>query len=88
MRFTVKRGCCPPTRSAGQGIHHINFGLRLKEQMDKLGLECIVRHRDQGADAEKEIIEFFGKHLSAAGSAVPTASATLMRANRSKHKQT
>lgn len=34
--------------------------------MDKLGIECIVRHRDEGADAENEIIEFFGKHLGAA----------------------
>jgi acetyl esterase/lipase len=55
----------PADAKAGQGIHHINFGLRLKEQMDKLGIECIVRHRDEGADPEKEIIEFFGKHLGA-----------------------
>jgi acetyl esterase/lipase len=56
----------PADAKPGQGIHHINFGLRLKEQMDKLGIQCIVRHRDEGADAEKEIIEFFGKHLGAA----------------------
>jgi acetyl esterase/lipase len=57
----------PPDAKPGQGIHHINFGLRLKEQMEKLGIECIVRHRDEGADPENEIIEFFAKHFRAVG---------------------
>lgn len=55
----------PPDAKPGQGIHHINFGLRLKEQMDKLGIECTVRHRDERTNAETEMIEFFAKHLRA-----------------------
>ena len=55
----------PPNAKAGVGIHHINFGLRLKEKMDALGIECVVRHRDEGADADKEMVEFFGRHLRA-----------------------
>ncbi|NUM55929.1 MAG: alpha/beta hydrolase [Candidatus Hydrogenedentes bacterium] len=30
----------------GWGIHHIKFGYALKEQMDSLGIECVVRHAD------------------------------------------
>jgi acetyl esterase len=53
----------PPDAKPGQGIHHINFGLRLKEKMDKLGIECTVRHRDEGAKADEEMVKFFVKHL-------------------------
>ncbi len=57
----------PPNAKAGQGIHHINFGLRLKEQMEAFGLECIVRHRDEGAVADQEMAEFFVRHLTKGG---------------------
>ncbi|MDQ3622331.1 MAG: alpha/beta hydrolase [Verrucomicrobiota bacterium] len=69
--YTEPRGPLPAGARPGQGIHHINFGLRLKEQMDKLGIECIVRHRDEGAKSEEEMVEFMAKHLL--GSAGKTA---------------
>jgi len=53
----------PPDARPGQGIHHINFGLELKKRMDALGLACAVRHRDEGARAEPEMISFFRRHL-------------------------
>jgi acetyl esterase len=53
----------PKDARPGDGIHHINFGLKLKEQMDKLGIECTVRHQDEGANPLKETVEFFVKHL-------------------------
>jgi acetyl esterase/lipase len=53
----------PADAQPGQGIHHINFGLKLKEKMDKLGIECTVRHQDEGANPLKETVEFFVKHL-------------------------
>lgn len=53
----------PKDAQPGQGIHHINFGLKLKEKMDKFGIECTVRHRDEGANPAAEAIEFFVKHL-------------------------
>ncbi|MBI3468164.1 MAG: alpha/beta hydrolase [Planctomycetes bacterium] len=28
-------------------VHHPRFGIALKEQMDKLGIECVVQYRDQ-----------------------------------------
>jgi acetyl esterase/lipase len=57
----------PADAKDGQGIHHINFGLRLKERMDALGIECIVRHRDEGAASDREMVEFFVRHLRPAG---------------------
>src|SRR6185503_4920350 len=53
----------PPNPKDGQGIHHINLGLRLKEKMEALGLECIVRHRDEGAKIDEEEAAFLVKHL-------------------------
>ena len=53
----------PADAKPGQGIHHVNFGLRLKEKMDGLGIECTVRHSDEGANPNKEMVEFFAKHL-------------------------
>jgi acetyl esterase len=53
----------PAKPKDGQGIHHINFGLRLKEKMDALGIECVVRHRDEGAQPDREMVEFFERHL-------------------------
>lgn len=53
----------PQDAKPGQGIHHINFGLRLKEKMDALKIECTVRHRDEGANPDKEMVEFFARHL-------------------------
>jgi acetyl esterase len=82
--FYSEERVLPTDAKRGQGIHHINFGLRLKEQMDKLGLECIVRHRDEGADAENEIIEFFRKHLSAAGASEPAKASPAFNTGKSK----
>jgi acetyl esterase/lipase len=53
----------PENARPGQGIHHINFGLKLKEKMDALKIECTVRHRDEGANSTQETIDFFAKHL-------------------------
>ena len=61
--YTEPRGPLPANARPGTGIHHINFGLKLKEQMDKLGLECTIRHPDEGARPGPETIEFFARHL-------------------------
>lgn len=53
----------PPDQRPDRGIHHINFALRLKERMDKLGIECIVRRSDEVKDSDREASEFFAKHL-------------------------
>ncbi len=61
--FYAEPRIIPPNARPGTGIHHINFGLRLKERMDALGIECVIRHRDQGAERDLEMVEFFSRHL-------------------------
>ncbi len=61
--YNEPRGPLPPDAKPGQGIHHIAFGEKLKEKMDRLGIECIVRHRDEGANPNREMVEFFTRHL-------------------------
>jgi len=56
----------PDNPQPGQGMHSINFGTHLKEKMDPLGIECIVRHEDEGVDLPKETIGFLKKHLGLA----------------------
>lgn len=53
----------PPDAKPGQGIHHINFGLRLKQKMDKYGIECVVRHHDEGVNADEGSVSFLVQHL-------------------------
>jgi len=47
----------------GEGIHNITFGLRLKEKMDALHIECTIRPTDRQTDPEKEMLSFFTRHL-------------------------
>lgn len=61
--YNEPRGPVAADARPGTGIHHINFGLKLKEQMDKLGVECTVRHSDEGANVGAEANAFFEKHL-------------------------
>jgi acetyl esterase/lipase len=60
------------TSNLGLVVHHPKFGIALKEQMDKVGIECIVQYRDaktgevvRHGDKEKPItaVEFIRKHL-------------------------
>ncbi|MDX1970240.1 MAG: alpha/beta hydrolase [Planctomycetaceae bacterium] len=61
--YNEPRGPLPANAKPGQGIHHINFGLKLKERMDQLGIECTVRHSDERKNPGLETNEFFVKHL-------------------------
>jgi acetyl esterase/lipase len=52
-----------------QAIHNVRFGILLKEHMDKMGVECILRSpKDYGSGGNHaittELIEFFQKHLA------------------------
>lgn len=61
--YSEPRGPLPPDAKPGYGIHHINFGHKLKEQMDKLGIECTIRHVDEKPNPGQETVDFFAKHL-------------------------
>lgn len=61
--YSEPRGPLPADAKPGQGIHHINFGHFLKEKMDALKIECVIRHRDEKLDLVAEQVAFFQKHL-------------------------
>jgi acetyl esterase/lipase len=67
MFYTEPKGPLPDDAPAGQGIHHVNFGLRLKEKLDPHKIECIVRHRDDyeggRVSVDRDMVEFFRKHF-------------------------
>lgn len=72
MFFGEPKGPLPPDAKPGEGIHHPNFGLVLKQEMDKLGIECILRHMDDFPRKSREEIDrlrieetlkFLQKHL-------------------------
>lgn len=63
LYYTDPRRPLPADAKPGQGMHHPNFGTYLKEKMDPLKIECVLRHRDDGAVPNKEIVKFFVKHL-------------------------
>ena len=69
--YAEAKGPLPADAKPGQGIHHPNFGTYLKEKMDPLGIECVLRHRGefdskdpQGA-MYREMVEFFVKQFRA-----------------------
>jgi acetyl esterase/lipase len=50
----------------GPGIHHPKFGSVLKEKMDDLGVECVIRLREEWGDAsDSEVSEGFDRELAA-----------------------
>lgn len=63
MFYNEGKGPLPADAPPGQGIHHPNFGNALKEKMDKFGIECIVRHVDDGINAHREMVDFFIRQL-------------------------
>lgn len=68
--YNEPEGPLPADAKPGEGIHHPKFGTALKEKMDPLGIECVLRHqndykgRPDAADAlHKEMVAFFVKHF-------------------------
>lgn len=67
MFYNEPKGPLPDDARPGQGIHHPNFGVALKEKLDPLGIECVLRHADDyragRGDMNREMVEFFQKHF-------------------------
>jgi acetyl esterase/lipase len=56
-----------PNAQIGQGMHHPIFGLKLKEAMDKLNIECVYMHTvESDANPNLEMVKFFRKHFGLA----------------------
>jgi len=49
--------------TVSDAIHHPGFGVVLKEQMDKLGIVCKLRHKDDGQKVNADMVEFLLKYL-------------------------
>ncbi len=51
-------------KSVTEGIHHPNFGIYLKEKMDKLGLQyTMVEKEGNSSSDEKNVVLFYMKHF-------------------------
>ena len=49
--------------TTSDAIHHPNFGKILKEEMDKLGIEIKLRHKDDGQNVNGDLTNFLLKYL-------------------------
>jgi acetyl esterase len=49
--------------TTSDAIHHPGFGKVLKEEMDKLGIECKLRHKDDGQNVNGDMVNFLAKYL-------------------------
>jgi hypothetical protein len=68
--YNEPHGPLPADAKPGQGIHHPKFGEALKEKLDPLKIECVLRHqmdysgKGNVQDAvHRELVEFFQRHL-------------------------
>ena len=56
-----------PPETTNIGIHHPKFGAFLKERMDKLGIECTVKVKEdyegKQAQQQQDVMAFFLKHF-------------------------
>jgi acetyl esterase len=59
-----------PDARPGQGIHHPLFGRAIKAKLDPIGIECILRHRDEypkeddpREDMSRDMTNFFTRHF-------------------------
>jgi acetyl esterase len=63
--YSESKGELPADAPPGRGIHHPLFGTYLKQKLDPLGIECVLRHRDDyagrgDADApmDRDLVDF------------------------------
>jgi hypothetical protein len=49
--------------TVSDAIHHPYFGVVMKEEMDKLKIECRLRHKDDGKTVNDDLLAFFIKHF-------------------------
>jgi acetyl esterase/lipase len=66
--YNEPKGPLPADARPGQGIHHPRFGEALKEKLDPLKIDCVLRHQDdyKGSGREalhRDMVEFFLRHF-------------------------
>jgi acetyl esterase/lipase len=74
LTYTYANEDVTPTSDLGLVVHHPKLGIGLKEQMDKLGVECVVQYRSSkpgetirhGGGETVSPVGFIRKHFEAA----------------------
>lgn len=62
--YTEPDSPLPANARPGQGIHHPIFGRKLKEAMDKLGIECVYLHNSEfKGNPTQSMVDFFIRHF-------------------------
>ena len=66
MVYNEADGPLPADASPRQGIHHPNFGRRLKAKMDELEIENVFVYLPEakGRNANTEMLDFFRKQFA------------------------
>lgn len=72
LLYAEPKGQVAETARVGEGIHHPRFGDALKAKLEPLGIECIIRHRDDYPDKKLaqdqmwyEVVRFFDRQFAA-----------------------
>jgi len=66
LTYTLPNEEVTATSDLNLVVHHPKFGLALKQQMDKLGIECVVEVKGQPEAPKVSTVAFFKKHFERA----------------------
>lgn len=61
--YTVAQKAQTDETTVSDAIHHPYFGVVMKEEMDKLKIECNLRHKDDGKTVNDDLVAFFIEHF-------------------------
>jgi acetyl esterase len=75
LQYTYANEDVTSNTPLGLIVHHPKFGVALKDEMGKLGIECLVQYRDpktnrpvtHGGGDSVSVVQFLRKHFAAAG---------------------
>ena len=66
LNYTFPNNDVTDKTTVNEIVHHPKFGIALKEQMDKLGIECIVQYVGHPEGKRMEVVDFIRKHFDLA----------------------
>lgn len=66
LTYTLANEEVTATSDLNLVVHHPRFGIALKEQMDKLGIDCVVEYKGQPEARRVSTVDFFKKHFERA----------------------
>jgi len=66
LTYTLPNEEVTATSDLNLVVHHPKFGIALKEQMDRLGIECVVEYKGQPEAKKVSTVDFFRKHFERA----------------------